>query len=142
MNPQNNRAMHLLLNELGWIDQKESLVYSFTNERTVHSSEMTNIEALELIKHLRRELYKKEKQEEEKKDPAQPMRNYIFSIFHRKNNVLTKTQKEASKQECLDWVKKHFKADLNTFSRQDLYKIKLAAENMYADGAKAVRRAL
>lgn len=140
MNLQNNKALHSLLSELGWIDQKESLVYSFTNERTVHSSEMTNPEAVELIKHLQKELWKKEKKE--KPDPADGMRKYIISIFYRKYNAQTKEQKQEAVRECKAWIEKHFKGDLNDFSRQELFTIKLAAEKMYADGAKAVRRSL
>ncbi len=140
MNNQNNRKLHLLLNKLGLNDQKESLVYSFTNNRTVHSSEMTDLEAMHLNKHLQNMLENKQKQVV--KDSCDGMRKYIISIFYRKYNVQTNEQKAEALRLCKEWVLKHFKCDLNELSSQDLFKVKLVAEKMYKDGAKAVRRAV
>ncbi len=50
--PHQNKKLHALLNKLRIADMKEELIYSFTEMRTSHSSQMTFGEALQLIKSL------------------------------------------------------------------------------------------
>lgn len=52
MNHANNRRLHSLLTKRGMMDDKVELVLQFTNQRTKHSSAMSNDEARALINYL------------------------------------------------------------------------------------------
>ena len=68
-----NRKLHALLNKLRIADMKEELVYSFTEQRTGHSSQMTFSEALQLIKSL--------EQNTEGYDEMDTLRKKVISVM-------------------------------------------------------------
>ncbi len=74
---EQNKRYHTLLGELGITDkeQKEELVFSFTNERTIKSSRMEMQEMHALCNHLQGMVY-------EMDDRADKMRKKILSICH------------------------------------------------------------
>lgn len=148
-----NQKLHKLLGEAGLMEQKADLVYSFTNHRTGSSREMTEIEALDLVRHLRGVIDKQEQQQrrqeqqqtkqelDKTEEQKQATRRYIISVWYRIENANTVEERKAAVKVCMAWVEKHFKNTLNSFEMQDLVKIKLAAENALKDRGKAVRRA-
>lgn len=139
MNKKHNSQLHKLLEQTKLMQEKESLVYAYTSERTSSSREMTDNEAIELIKYLKKFLPKSVPATTPEGDG---LRKYIISIFYRKYDAKTTEEKQLAVKLCKEWVSKHFKGDLNSFEAQQLFKIKLAAEKMLRDGAKAVRRAV
>ena len=50
--PTQKKRLHLLLNQTGNTENKATIVEGFTEGRTIHSSEMTQQEAFEMIDHL------------------------------------------------------------------------------------------
>lgn len=50
--PTQNRRLHHLLHRMGFMEEKSDLVIEATHGRTYHSSEMTFLEALDLINQL------------------------------------------------------------------------------------------
>lgn len=52
INQAQNKRLHALLSELGWMEQKKDLVSGFTQGRTVSSAEMSYDECQQLISHL------------------------------------------------------------------------------------------
>lgn len=139
-----NRQLHALLNQTGLMEQKASLIYSFSEGLTDSAKELKEYQAIELIKHLKTKL-PSEKQTvvaEKPKDPRQGVRRYIISRFYLMEGAKTEQQKKEALGVCLKWVEKHFKGDLNSFDLQTLFKIRNAVENALKDRAKAVRRAV
>ena len=140
MNKKHNSQLHKLLEQTKLMPEKESLVYAYTSERTSSSREMTDSEAIELIKYLNKLIPKQVTATTTSEGDG--LRKYIISIFYRKYDAKTTEEKQLAVKLCKEWVSKHFKGDLNSFEAQQLFKIKLAAEKMLRDGAKAVRRAV
>lgn len=62
--------IHVLISQLQIIDQKQQLIYSFTNGRETSSKEMTLNEATQLIKHLAAS------------DPCERMRKKCFALAY------------------------------------------------------------
>jgi len=71
MNANQNKVLHSLLAQHGWMDQKVNLVRSVTNGRTASSKEMNIEEAAELINYLKSEL----------KTRWYPMRNKVVHLL-------------------------------------------------------------
>jgi methionine aminopeptidase len=168
MPPKTNQTLHTLLSKAGLMGQKANLVYSFTNERTGSSKEMTFDEAVDLIGHLRGVIAKQEANLTPDPSPKERgvieknkvfvfeypratgkteiqkdlTRKYIISIWYRMENAKTKEECKEALAKCMNWVEKHFKAKLNTFEMVDLMKIKIAAENALRDRAAAVKKAM
>lgn len=63
--------LHVLLNQLGWIDEKKSIILEFTGGRTDSSRALTFDEAKDLIKQLA------------EFDPRERMKSLIFSLGYR-----------------------------------------------------------
>ena len=143
MRTNTNSQLHALLSQSGLMEQKESLVYSFSCGRTNSSREMTEGEAIDLIKHLKGLVKKVEPVKKNLPNEAlNKTRLYIISLWYRIENANTDEEKEKAREQCFSWVQKHFKADLNSFQSADLFKIKLAAQKVLKDRAKAVRRVM
>ena len=143
-----NKQLHALLTKAGLMERKAELVYSFSDNRTEHSSELYDVQAISLVKHLQGIISQSEaktaleKRKEEQEEAKQKLRRVIISIWYKIENANTPEERKATVKVCKEWVQKNFKSDLNTFSAQDLFKIKLAAEQVYKDRAKSVRRAV
>jgi len=143
MRTNTNSQLHALLSQSGLMEQKESLVFSFTSGRTNSSREMKEGEAIDLIKHLKTLVKKVEpKKKNLPADSLNKTRRYILSLWYRIENAQTKEEIAEARQKCFEWVQKHFKGNLNSFQSSDLFKIKLAAQNVLKDRAKAVRRSI
>lgn len=69
------QKLHVMLNQMGLIDDKPNLVYSYSKGRTTSSRELTMIEARDLIKHL------------SENDPCQRMRKKIFALAYEANMI-------------------------------------------------------
>lgn len=150
MLPKTNQKLHKLLQDAGLMERKADLVFSFTNQRTGSSREMTQDEAVDLVIWLQGEIDKMQAKQnltpcpspaERGETQKNATRRYIISVWYRMENAKTKEECKEACSKCLKWVEKHFKAKLNSFEMVDLVKIKMAAENALKDRAKAVRRA-
>jgi hypothetical protein len=71
MHSTQNKALHALLSQLGWMDKKRDLVYGATRGRTDQSSELSIEEADILIGRLR----------EEVKGRGEPMRKRVIHLM-------------------------------------------------------------
>lgn len=75
-----NKKLYALFNELGINkENKELLVLSFTNNRTIHSSEMTEVEAQYLIEKLQRDAKTPKMNENQFK---QNLRRNVFKLMY------------------------------------------------------------
>lgn len=143
-----NKQLHALLTKSGLMERKAELVYSFSDNRTEHSSELYDVQCASLIKHLQGIISQSEaktaleKRKGEEEEAKQKLRRVVISVWYKIENANTADERKATVKACKEWVQKHFKADLNSFNAQDLFKIKLAAEQVYKDRAKSVRRAV
>ncbi|MFC0186026.1 hypothetical protein [Pseudarcicella hirudinis] len=140
MKTSTNKQLHSLLNQTGLMSEKESLIYSFSEGLTSSSKELKEYQAIALIKHLRK--ISGEQKVKDEGDMKQSTRRYIISLWYKIENAQTAEEKKAALQKCFEWVQKHFKQPLNSFEKEQLFKIKLAAEQVLKDRAKAIRRAL
>lgn len=140
MNKTLNGQMYALLKATGLTEQKESLVYSYTDGRTDKSSEMYDYEAQRLVKYLQRQNVQSTKNAEFEKNDK--LRKVIISNWYKIENAETKEQKQEAVKHCLSWVLKSFKKPLNDFSGADLYKIKIASDKVLQDKASSIRRAV
>lgn len=76
---QSNKKLYALFTELGIDeDSKSTLVMSFTNDRTEHSSEMTEIEAKKLIEKLQPLTFRRKRDNE----LMQVLRRNIFKLMY------------------------------------------------------------
>ena len=118
---QQSRAIYSLLNKLNIDDSsKESIVLSFTNNRTTHTSELNYNEAAELIKSLNNELQKNNNSDFWKGDK---MRKRIFSLCYTYNWTIFKNRKEIVDIERLNrWMIKYsyLKKPLNKYKYSEL----------------------
>lgn len=133
--------IYACLKELCCTEAKEELVYAYTSERTTSIKDMSETEAKSLLKYLRSEI-KKLNPTKEELGKENATRRYIISLWYRIEMAETANERKIALKICFDWVEKHFKGPLNSFSSQELYKIKLAAEKVLQDRSKAVRRAV
>jgi len=140
MNNTLNRQMYALLKATGLTEQKESLVYSYTDGRTDKSSEMYDYEAQRLVKYLQSQNVQSAKNTEYDKNDK--LRKVILSNWYKIENAETKEQKALAVEHCKAWVLKCFKGGLNDFVGKDLYKIKLASDKVLQDKASSIRRAV
>lgn len=142
MKTNTNSQLHALLGQTGLMEQKESLVYSYTDGRTGSSKEMSEAEAISLIKHLKGLVKKVEPVKKYPTDSKDSTRKYIISLWYRIENAQTRDEMRLAQHKCFAWVQKAFKGHLNSFESAELFKIKLAAEQVLKDRAKAVRRSV
>ena len=71
INPAQLQKLHVLLNRLGWMDEKKAIVCQISAGRTKSSRELYFDEARELIKQL------------SEYDPAERLKSLIFSLAYR-----------------------------------------------------------
>ena len=118
---QQSRAIYSLFNKLNIDDlTKETLVLSFTDNRTTHTSELNYNEAAELIKSLNKELQKNNNSDFWKGDK---MRKRIFSLFYTYSWTIFKQGKEIVDVERLNkWMLKYsyLKKPLNKYKYSEL----------------------
>jgi hypothetical protein len=131
MTTKQNRLIYALLNKHGLTEQKADLAYSFSDNRTDKLSDLSAGETSSLIKYLN-EL-------KPEKDENDATRKYIISLWYRTENAHTPIEKKQALQKCLNWVKKNFKGELNSFDKGQLFKIKLAAEKVLKSRAASIR---
>lgn len=79
INPAQLTKLHVLLNQLGWIDEKKSIILEMTGGRTDSSRALTFDEAKDLIKQLA------------EFDPRERMKSLIFSLGYRANIIYGST---------------------------------------------------
>jgi NADH pyrophosphatase NudC (nudix superfamily) len=75
--PPTNRQLHALLSQSGNMQHKGELVSGFTSGRTIHSSEMLEYEAINMIKWLKEQI-----EEMKQYNVANMMRRKILAICH------------------------------------------------------------
>lgn len=85
--PSTNRQLHALLSKSGNMQHKGELVNGFTSGRTIHSSEMMEFEAINMIKWLKEQLpyhaaATSSSQRGQGEDKADRMRKKILAICH------------------------------------------------------------
>lgn len=121
-NPQQNRRLHQLLQQLG-IDEEQKLdmVSSYTNGRTTSSSQMYWHECQNLINFLNA-------QASGKADVADRKRKRVISQM-RQAGYVTATGK-ADMRAIEAWVLKTFKKPFNSLSTGELSKVIVASENV------------
>lgn len=113
MNHAQRKIIHALLAKTNLLPHKQTLVHSFTNGRTQHSSDMNFEEASGLINYLKTQ--DKETQQKER------MQRKIISLAHDMGWHLPGTQK-INMQRINDWCTKygHAKKPLNDYTLQEL----------------------
>lgn len=87
MTPQQNKQLHALLTQANLMHEKPTIVQSMTSGRTEHSSEMTNLEANEMMRYLREQIQRARNQGLEAK--ADKMRKKIISLAWQMNWTIT-----------------------------------------------------
>jgi hypothetical protein len=138
MKDSTRKQVYALLRKAGLTEQKDALIYSYSGGTTTSTTEMKEYQAIDLVKYLRAEVAKIEGE----KEKANKMRRLIISVWYKIEDAKIEEQKKRAVEHCKDWVLKMFKRDLNAFSAQELFRIKMAAENVLRDEAKAIRKAL
>lgn len=140
MNLVLNKKMHTLLAQANLMDEKRTLVQSFTEYRTEHSSEMTDAEAMLMIDYLRRQ-----------PDPAQKMRRKIISMAHEMgwHSLITgpSNQEEGGRAKWVidmkrlnAWMVKYsyLHKELNAYRYKELPKLITQFESLYQSFLKKV----
>jgi hypothetical protein len=128
----NNRVLHGLLKQTNMSGFKADLVSSFTKQRTEHSSEMHDMECLQLIEHLRAI---KQGQEapplQNVCDPMDKMRKKILSICHELQWELPNGRIDFERLSAwlIKYGHKHHK-HLNEYDPHDLPKLVTQFENL------------
>ncbi|MFY7826273.1 MAG: hypothetical protein ACOVQ4_04070 [Flectobacillus sp.] len=141
MKTTTNKELHYWLNKLGLMEQKKSLVFSFSEGQTDSSKDMKEYQAIDLIKHLKGKAKEAGiEAPKPKKDALQATRRYIISRWYLAEGASNDAEKKAALEKCLSWVEKNFKAELNSFEMPKLMVIKAAAEKVLKDRAKHVRK--
>jgi hypothetical protein len=126
MNIKQNKQLHLLLSQTGLLPQKADLVAGFTNGRTEHSSEMTTVEVIDLIKYLKAQK-KGEIQAEKRIGKEEKMRRKIIAIAHQMG---WKKQGKADMERINNWCLQQFgKKPLNGYTLKELTKLISIFEN-------------
>jgi len=128
------QTIHVLLNKQGLKDQKDSIVETFTNGRTISSREMMKDEAAALIGHL--------KSLEPTEKGALKMRNKILSMAHE----MRWTKPSGSGVHIVDmdhvnsWCKSrgYLKKPLDQYLYAELPKLVSQFEAVYKDFLKGV----
>jgi hypothetical protein len=124
---EQNRQLHMLLNELNLAEQKAALVYSYSNNRTGSSKELMFGEARELIRHL---------QEKNKKNQPdlKPMRGKIIHYLCLLGYTLANGKADFDRiNEFIKGIGSNNprKVILNYLRYDELYKVVNQVEQMY-----------
>ncbi|OQY03223.1 MAG: hypothetical protein B6I20_05450 [Bacteroidetes bacterium 4572_117] len=102
-----NSRLYQLLTQLGINDDnKEDMVYSFTNERTTKSSEMTYVECTSMIKVLERQLSKQQRREAELR---QKLRRNVFKLMFDIGKLNSAMDNPEKIKVINAWIEKMFK---------------------------------
>jgi hypothetical protein len=115
MAPNLNAQLHSLLNTTGFLPQKRSLVFGFTNGRSESSKDMNDTEAIDLINYL--------KQHDKQGEAAEKMRRKI--IHHAKEMGWLLPGNKANMQRINEWCEKYgyLHKPLNKYSYEELPKL-------------------
>lgn len=127
MNYTKNKSVHWLLTQTGMMAQKESLVSSFTQGRTTHSSQMNDAEADELITWLR-------SQAKPSVNPANKMRRKILSMAHEMGwHTLQNGRYVADMHRINEWSLKYgyLHKPFNHYRHKELPRLVTQFENAY-----------
>lgn len=124
------RRLHLLLNQAKLMEQKKSLVFSFSKGREESSRELLETEAQELIDWLNDQV--------RSKDPADAKRKLIIHYAHQMNYELEGGK--ADMDRINDWSIKYgkFHKPLNDHTLAELSKLVWQFEQAYKDYLKAL----
>ena len=124
-------CINVMLNKLGFNDQKDAIVASFTNNRTTSRAALTMDEATAMIKYLKSE------DPEEKK--AEVMRRKIISLAHEMNWRIPNTKK-VDMRRIDDWAVKygHQHKKLNQYLYHELPMLVSQFEEVYKSLLKAI----
>lgn len=118
-----NKKLYALFNELGITkENKELLVLSFTNNRTVHSSEMTEVEAQYMIEKLQKDAKTPKMTENQFK---QNLRRNVFKLMY-DIGLINANMKSSEKVAFINnWIKNKLKLEkeLNALVVDELLKL-------------------
>lgn len=132
-----------LLKKLNWETKKEELIWAYTTERTSSVKEMTEQELKSLLAYLQGEIKKQSiSVQPNSNEVAQKQRRYIISVWYKIEQANSSEGKQKAVEACKAWVLKMFKGDLNSFSSQELFRIKIAAEKVLKDRLAAIRKGM
>lgn len=125
MNPALNKQLHGLLNKSGLSTQKESLVHSYTNGRSISSKDLTNDEAKNMIGYLNGVV-------NVESFASNKMRRKIISMAHEMHWHLPGTQK-IDMVRLNDWCVKfgYMKKELNKHAYKELPTLVFQFEAVY-----------
>ena len=118
-----NKKLHALLNELGITpENKELLVLSFTNNRTIHSSEMTETEARYMIQKLQKDAKSPKMTESQFK---QTLRRNVFKLMYDIGLINANMQTSEKVAFINNWIKNKLKLEneLNALSVDELTRL-------------------
>jgi hypothetical protein len=124
INGEQLKAIHTLLGKAGLKDEKDSIIYSFTEGRTTSSKKMMRVEAKNLITHL--------KSQDPATKAAEKMRNKIISLAHEMGWRIPNTDKidiAHINNWCL--TRGHVKKKLDDYTSKELTVIVTQFEQVY-----------
>jgi len=130
-NPNQLKAIHVLIGKNHLRDEKESIVESFTAGRTKHVSEMYGKEAAALIGHL--------KSLDETDKRTERMRNKVLSMAHEMNWRIAGTNRvdmDHVNNWCLNYGYK--KRRLDDYTYEELPMLVTQFEQLYKSHLKEV----
>jgi hypothetical protein len=129
INPAQLKKLHYLLNRLGWMDEKKTIISQITSGRTQSSRELSFEEGKELLKQL------------SEYDPAERMKSLIFSLAYRANIIYGSTglDKKLNAVKLNQFLKERgaVKKDLNAMDYPELIKTHKQFEAIVKNVARA-----
>lgn len=131
-----NRQLHAELTRCNLMSQKKSLVISYTNKRTEHSSEMMNNEVIELLNYLR-----SQRSVNPREDALEKMRRKIISMAHEMGwHTLDNGQWVIDMTHLNAWMEKssYLHKKLNVYSYKELPGLVTQFEKVYKSFLKKV----
>jgi len=125
-NQVQNKQLHLLVKELNITpDNKEELVYSFSNGRETSSANLTHAECQGLINHLRAM-----KSGQRQEDKADKMRKKVLSICHEMNWKLPNGKLDWNRINAFLYKYGYLKKTLNDYTEKELPMLITQFENL------------
>jgi hypothetical protein len=155
--PPLNKQLHALINQTSMQQAKPYLVESFTNGRTSSTKDMTQYEAIELVRHLKAMLANKQQPNTSPKPMAQAIKAAIKPDAERANNMRKKIialahqmgwsayhpvsgRKVADMAHINEWCTKYgyLHKPLNDYTLAELPKLVTQFDNLYKSFLKAI----
>lgn len=118
-----NKRLYALITELGIdAETKETMIYNYTNGRTVHTSELTESEARQLIEKLEASIAKKKPQNRVQDELCQKLRRNVFKLMYDIGLISGNMDGNEKLAYINTWIKNKLKLDkdLNTLSLDEL----------------------